>query len=199
MDSPYTTQSLRDAVLQYYTSIGTPLNRIGVGQRWVVELPNGEFANLKASVTGAMMTSAKGPNASDELIGMGDDVSRVLCAMRLPDTEKVELYNVPKDQVIEHYRTAHAIWQESHPQAGENKTRVCYFRPVKSKLADAYVAKKWKAYHVASIELKKASKSISSTSEGVSISPNETVARAKEEVAAAYGIAVDQVTISVSL
>ena len=199
-ENDYKTQNLRDAVFDYFASKGTPLTRIGSGQRWVVELPNGDRANLKASTTGAMMTSARGGDADAELIGMGDDISRVLCAMRLPDTRDVELYNIPKKIVVEHYRQAHAIWVKAHPKTKGNDMRVCYFRPIKENLAPAYVAEKWEKYHIATISIgDRGAASIKNAIKAAGMLPADVVANAKAEVAEAYGITSDQVTITVAL
>ncbi|MBT4934734.1 MAG: hypothetical protein HOL66_06955 [Rhodospirillaceae bacterium] len=196
----YKTQNLRDAVFDYFTDKGTPLVRIGSGQRWVVELPNGEYANLKASIRGSMITSARGFDADAELIGMGDDVSRVLCAMLMLNSHKIELYDVPKIDVVNHYQKAHAIWVKAHPDTKGNDMRVCYFRPVKENLACAYVGEKWEKYHIDTIDLKRRGVA---TTEGLANAeikvPAEVVANAKAEVAEAYGITVDQVTITVAL
>lgn len=97
--------------------------RIGNGQRWVIELPDGTRALLKTNARSVLMVMAESGEVDSKLSGFGSDVSHVLIV-----TGKIGAFDawlVPIDIAAQTVRQVHQKWLHNDPaHSRETKMRV---------------------------------------------------------------------------
>lgn len=94
--------------------------RIGKGQRWVVELPDKRRCLMKTNLKGNLMTKASSGAVDADLSGFGDDVTDVLVATG--PLESLSAWVVPIKLVERLYRDNHKRWLEENPNHSKDNT-----------------------------------------------------------------------------
>jgi len=187
----FLTDDVRNSAIKIMADVGNPATRVGRGQRWVVKLADGKQALVKTAGKGGLMSKAASSDPDSKMSGFGDDVSHVLCAVGNPEDGTVTAYLIPIDVVEEAFRRCYREWLKTHPNSN-NTTWVIHFPKRGLDYYGDGMAEEWSQYRVgtaALIESRTVAKS----------EPRAILDAARADIAEAYGVEPDQVTISVNL
>ena len=187
---PYRSQYFRDAAFKIMKAVGNPATRTNTGQQWLVRLADGTTANLKTAGKGGMMVKTKSLANDAEIVGFKADVSHILAAVRLPGEDSITAYLIPIDVVERAYRRNYFEWCAQKPGRATD-TWVLRFHDSKGDIYGDNMAEEWAEYRIGSISMKEDEQ----TNSGL----KAVLERARNEIAAAYGVETKQVRISVDL
>ena len=95
--------------------------RIGKGQRWVIQLPDGKKAMLKTSLHDNIMVKTDIETPETAVIsGFTDDVDYVLAVTG--ELGDLSAYLIPLDVVEHEFRTRQRTWMDEDPENRSNTT-----------------------------------------------------------------------------
>ena len=113
----YTATERKQAILAMLPGA----TRIGKGQRWVIQLPDGKRAMLKTSLYDNIMVKTDVPTPEDAVIsGFTDDVDHVL-AITGPIGD-LSAYLIPTAIVENEFRIQQRKWMDGDPDNRSNTT-----------------------------------------------------------------------------
>lgn len=117
MTVTYTATERKNAILAMLPGA----TRLGNGQRWVIQLPDGKRAMLKTSLNDNIMVRTDVPNPESAVIsGFSDDVDHVLAVTGA--IGNLSAYLVPIGIVEDAFRTHQRRWMDEDPENRSNTT-----------------------------------------------------------------------------
>ena len=182
-------EQVRNKILETMAKSGNPAKRTNKGIQWIVEMQDGKRAILKTAAKGNLLVKTRSKSNDSEIIGFDADVSHILADVCLPEGKEILVYLIPKDVVEQAYRRNNREWAEEKPGRASETWVLHFGKNPNAKFYGFNMAEEWKTYLVGR----------SPVLERVEDTPKLVLDRAKKDIAAAYGVSIRQVRISVDL
>jgi hypothetical protein len=186
-------QDLIGAALSAMKATGKPLRRIETGTRSMqYMLENGETVRLRSCNDHVLVVIADSTSSDSALNIEGTDHLLVVMPAKPRTPGPVNVYFLPASIGASDVREAHRLWLASKPDTkGSNRTWNVWF--AEGPPGCSHFAEKWAQYQVTSTSTQAARADISKPLLG------DVIAKARIDIAAAAGVSLESVKISVVL
>jgi hypothetical protein len=198
------SEYLHDLVLEAVRSRYGGGEPYGKNNQRLVKLPDGQRALIKVGSNGQCMQRAKGSEIDAPFTGGLDQVDRILIAVRTGGDQPIRVYDVPRDVYEDQMRSSYDETIKVHRNQPSD-LRVLRFD--QKGYPSQRVASEWSEFLVQEFDhlhrgnFERVNRQATSTapSEPHIYGPKEAIEAAKKLVAEAWGVATDNVSITVTM